>query len=73
MSLADSIRQTASIIRWVSEAVTAADHTIFDPSVEGRGSAGHLVAATAPDCLAGSTASQPVLESPDIVALAGGE
>ena len=29
MSLADSIRQTASIARWVSEAVTATDHSIF--------------------------------------------
>ena len=28
MSLADSIRQTASIARWVSVAVTATDHTI---------------------------------------------
>jgi hypothetical protein len=35
MSLADSIRQTASIARWVSVAVTAADHTIFTASGEG--------------------------------------
>src|SRR5512143_2626806 len=33
---ADSILQTASIARWVSEAVTASDHTIFNPSVEDR-------------------------------------
>ena len=31
MSLADSIRQTASIARWVSAAVTAPDHTTFTP------------------------------------------
>ena len=30
----DSIRQTASIARWVSVAVTATDHTIFNPSVQ---------------------------------------
>jgi hypothetical protein len=30
MSRADSIRQTASMARWVSEAVTAADQTTFD-------------------------------------------
>src|SRR5438034_5839479 len=30
MSLGDSIRQTASMARWVSVAVTATDHTIFD-------------------------------------------
>jgi len=29
MSLADSILQTALIARWVSEAVTASDHSIF--------------------------------------------
>src|SRR5438270_3787649 len=29
ISLADSIRQTASIVRWVSVAVTATDYTIF--------------------------------------------
>ena len=31
MSLADSIRQTASIARWVSVAVTATNHAIFTP------------------------------------------
>jgi hypothetical protein len=39
MSRADSIRQTASIARCVSGAVTAADHTIFTASVESRGAA----------------------------------
>jgi len=34
MSLGDSILQTASIVRCVSVAVTASDHTTFDPSVE---------------------------------------
>ena len=29
MSLGDSMRQTASMARWVSVAVTATDHTIF--------------------------------------------
>ena len=37
MSLADSMRQTASIARWVSVAVTASDHTIVTPSAQGRG------------------------------------
>src|SRR5260370_3747441 len=37
MSLADSILQTASIARWVSVAVTATDHTIFNPSVQRPG------------------------------------
>src|SRR5438874_8881565 len=47
INFADSIRQTASIARWVSEAVTASNHTIFilwckwpapslAPSVRGR-------------------------------------
>jgi hypothetical protein len=31
MSLADSIRQTASIVRWMSEAVTAPNHASFTP------------------------------------------
>ena len=31
MSFGDSIRQTASMARWVSVAVTATDHIIFDP------------------------------------------
>ena len=35
MSLGDSILQTASIARCVSVA-TATDHTIFDPSAQGR-------------------------------------
>src|SRR5712671_6722222 len=34
MSLGDSILQTASMARWVSVAVTATDHTIFDPPVQ---------------------------------------
>ncbi len=34
MSLGDSILQTASIARCVSVAVTACDHTIFNPSVQ---------------------------------------
>ena len=37
MSLADSILQTASMARWVSAAVTATDHTIFNPSVQRPG------------------------------------
>ena len=37
MRRADSIRQTASIVRFVSDAVTATDHTIFTPLGEGRG------------------------------------
>src|SRR5213594_328561 len=50
MSLADSILQTASIVRWVSVAVTATDHTIFDSISATRRSApglplgGHLLA-----------------------------
>jgi len=36
MSLGDSILQTASIARCVSVAATATDHTIFDPSAQGR-------------------------------------
>jgi hypothetical protein len=31
MSLGDSILQTASIVQWVSVAVTATDHTTFNP------------------------------------------
>src|SRR3989442_1312045 len=38
MTLADSIRQTASMARWVSVAVTATNHTIFDP----RGKPRHI-------------------------------
>src|SRR5256885_3807021 len=34
MSLGDSILQTASMARWVSVAVTATDHTIFDPPTQ---------------------------------------
>ncbi len=34
MSFADSIRQTASIARWVSGAVMATDQTIFDRPVQ---------------------------------------
>jgi len=34
MSLGDSILQTASIARCVSVAVTANDHTIFNPSLQ---------------------------------------
>jgi hypothetical protein len=34
MSLGDSILQTASIARCVSEAVTAPDQTIFDPPAQ---------------------------------------
>ena len=37
MILADSILQTASIARWVSVAVTATHHTIFNPPVQGQG------------------------------------
>src|SRR5688572_17118615 len=36
MSRADSILQTASIVRCVSAAVMAADHTTFKPSAQGR-------------------------------------
>ena len=36
MSLGDSILQTASIVRCVSVAVTATDHTIFSPPVQGH-------------------------------------
>ncbi len=36
MSRADSILQTASIVRWVSVVVTATDHTIFAPSLQGN-------------------------------------
>ena len=34
MSRGDSILQTASMVRWVSAAVTAADHTIFNESAQ---------------------------------------
>ena len=34
MSLADSILQTASIVRWVSEAVMTTDQTIFNRSLQ---------------------------------------
>ena len=36
MIFGDSIFQTASIVRWVSAAGTATDHTIFDPSAQVR-------------------------------------
>ena len=36
MSFADSIRQTASIVRWVSVAVTATDQTISRVAVQDR-------------------------------------
>src|SRR5438477_100856 len=36
ISLGDSILQTASMVRWVSEAVTATDQTILQPSVQDR-------------------------------------
>ena len=42
MSLADSIRQTASIARWVSEAVMATDQTIFNPPVQADLRRGYL-------------------------------
>jgi hypothetical protein len=35
MSFADSIRQTASIARWVSGGVMTTDQTIFDRPVQG--------------------------------------
>src|SRR5437016_3600446 len=41
MSLADSILQTASIARWVSEAVMTTDHTIFDPPVQAQARRGY--------------------------------
>src|SRR5688500_6737154 len=34
ISRPDSILQTASMVRWMSEAVTASDQTIFDPRVQ---------------------------------------
>jgi hypothetical protein len=34
MSLGDSILQTASMARWVSEAVMATDQTIFNPPLQ---------------------------------------
>src|SRR5688572_23887687 len=37
MSLGASILHTASIVRWASVAVTATDHTISNPPVQGRG------------------------------------
>jgi hypothetical protein len=37
MILADSIRQTASITRCGSVAVTTTDHTTFDPPVQDQG------------------------------------
>src|SRR5213594_452957 len=37
MSRGDSIRQTASMVRYVSVAVTATDHTIFNRPVQDRG------------------------------------
>src|SRR6266566_3830485 len=36
ISFADSIRQTASIARWVSEVVTTSNHTSFAPPCKGR-------------------------------------
>lgn len=36
MILADSIRQTASMARWVGVDVTTTHHTIFIPQVQGR-------------------------------------
>jgi hypothetical protein len=36
MSLDHSIRKTASIARCVSVAVTANDHTIFNPAMQAR-------------------------------------
>jgi hypothetical protein len=39
MSLADSIRQTASIARWVSEAVTVSDQIIPTQPPQGQGRA----------------------------------
>ena len=45
MSLADSILQIASIVRWVSVAVTATDHTIFNPLAQ-AGARDYRFAAT---------------------------
>jgi len=45
MILADSIRQTASMARWVGEDVTTTHHTIFIPPVQDRGGHGLLLLA----------------------------
>jgi hypothetical protein len=44
MSRADSIRQTASMARWVSVAVTATDHTISVPGVQAQAGRGYSFA-----------------------------
>src|SRR5437868_2364 len=55
MSRGDSMRQTASIARWVSDAVTASDQTIFAPM-----RASHRLAS------ASAARSSPVLLLPDL-------
>jgi hypothetical protein len=45
MILADSIRQTASMVRWISVRVTATHHTIFDPLAQVRIRSGYRFAA----------------------------
>ena len=63
MSLGDSIRQTASIARWVSVAVTATDQTIR-PAVQAEDRAGRPVATSS--ALAAGLCAQSLLLLPQL-------
>ena len=62
MSLADSILQTASIARCVSVAVTATDHTIFNPSAQDE----PVVRSITTSALLGDLRAQALLLLPEL-------